>query len=962
MRSTSSTYKQIIASGETRNWKVNINMTLADDTQLTLTEENIMQGSFKIMTASSSDSTFDLGSAIIGKCSFTLDNWTDSFTDYDFFDATAVVWVKLVGDVEYHRIGFFTVDEPTYAGSLVQIEMLDNMWKLDRPFSEITLPTRRTCLNVVQAICSYCGVLLATQNFHGYDFVLTIPEQEMNCREVLQYIAMIGCNFCFMDDQGRLNLKWYDIADYEQSLDGGTFNTTTTPYSDGDDADGGNFTNYASGDDYDGGSFIGSSDVVYFTRLMSRNIGTDVLTITGVKFVIGENTYRIGQEGYVLTLENPFVNENNVTTVLNLIWDILQGFKIRTFNITALPDITPEVGDSVAISYKGNMVYSYLTNFTFTPSLCTASLGAETPTRNLTTRYSQAVQSAIEVARRETAQQISDYDLAVQEMNNLAIHAMGAYQDYEEIPTGGRIYYLSNKPITKDSDGHCHFETGSSVFKTTGDGLFVSTDGGQTWVNGYNTQTGELIVNVLYTIGLHADWIYTGTLTVGGSNVRTTNPEIVVKDSQNNVICTINSDGIIMGKGYIASSDYQDTTPVSPYSQAGMKIDVNNKYVKSPYFGFDETGSHLKGEIEAASGKIGAATITQDSIKILGDIELYKGTSTFKFVPTDYYFAEDFVLSLEAVDYQSGSATVTLVKHTNGTDTTVGTYTINSTDPVETALIDHTVGQNSGDYYQVTISGFAVSVNAHDVLLAYMGQEGFRGILQGMFKGHIESKSGTIHGNDYDGDGLYGDLAIRRTNGYNNAPAKIDIDTGSTNTLPDIVRTYSGGSQSVAWGDKQNFIPVDVNTPPQFQGKEGDLVFSVTNNPRILYRYENGAWVRVNFFGGSGGYAKVPLYDGGSPTAYAQYNTTIQLLDNVSNYDMLLILTSTAGDGGLSSFAVQYLVDTQEALLYTVCWQGYKERYWLADFSNDTYFTYTGNAPNETNRLPYIYKIFGIKY
>ena len=288
-----------------------------------------------------------------------------------------------------------------------------------------------------------------------------------------------------MDDQGRLNLKWYDIADYEQSLDGGTFNTTTTPYSDGDDADGGNFTNYASGDDYDGGSFIGSSDVVYFTRLMSRNIGTDVLTITGVKFVIGENTYRIGQEGYVLTLENPFVNENNV-------------------------------GDSVAISYKGNMVYSYLTNFSFTPSLCTASLGAETPTRNLTTRYSQAVQSAVEVARKETAKQISDYDLAVQEMNNLAIHAMGAYQDYEEIPTGGRIYYLSNKPITKDAQGQCHFETGSSVFKTTGDGLFVSTDGGQTWVNGYNTQTGELIVNVLYTIGLHADWIFTGTLTVGG--------------------------------------------------------------------------------------------------------------------------------------------------------------------------------------------------------------------------------------------------------------------------------------------------------------------------------------------------------------------------------------------------------------------------------------------------------------
>lgn len=844
MRSTSSTYKQIIASGETRNWKVNINMTLADDTQLTLTEENIMQGSFKIMTASSSDSTFDLGSAIIGKCSFTLDNWTDSFTRYDFFDATAVVWVKLVGDVEYHRIGFFTVDEPTYAGSLVQIEMLDNMWKLDRPFSEITLPTTRTCLNVVQAICSYCGVLLATQNFHGYDFVLTIPEQEMNCREVLQYIAMIGCNFCFMDDQGRLNLKWYDIADYEQSLDGGTFNTTTTPYSDGDDADGGNFTNYASGDDYDGGSFIGSSDVVYFTRLMSRNIGTDVLTITGVKFVIGENTYRIGQEGYALTLENPFVNENNVTTVLNLIWDVLQGFKIRTFDITVLPDITPEIGDSVAISYKGNMVYSYLTNFTFTPSLCTASLGAETPTRNLTTRYSQAVQSAVEVARRETAQQISDYDLAVQEMNNLAIHAMGAYQDYEDIPTGGRIYYLSNKPITKDTQGQCHFETGSSVFKTTGDGLFVSTDGGQTWVNGYNTQTGELIVNVLYTIGLHADWIYTGTLTVGGSNVRTTNPEIVVKDSQNNVICTINSNGIIMGKGYIASSDYQDTTPVSPYSQAGMKIDVNNKYVKSPYFGFDETGAHLKGEIEATSGRIGAASITNNAIKIDGEIPLFSGTGSYVFTPVDFGITEECKVVVSVVDEYTGTTTITLDKeYSDGsTPPSPTTYTLTDNTPMNIFLKPYKVG-TTDVYVKFTFNvGSARAVQIIlDTEIAYMGVGGFRGV----FNGVLKSPQGEIAGASYNPNGFTEGLYFNgMANGY---PAYVYVSPTAVirRYYDPVVGDYVSES-AFDIGDFQPKINLEI-IQPSGSADEGTLVFEGTDGvtQKKLWRRENNAWVRT---------------------------------------------------------------------------------------------------------------------
>ena len=955
MKTTSARFKQIMASGHARNYLVTVYMTLADNTSLTLTEDDIWSGSFSIETAVSSTTSFDIGCAIIGKCKFQLNNFDERFNQYDFFNATATVWVGLEGDINegsqtYYRMGFFTVDEPTFAGALISLELLDNMWKFDVPLEEVNLSYPVTIASAVGSVCTYCGVILGTQTFHGSSYQLAQkPEEEMNCREFLQYVAMIGCNFCVIDSTGALRIQWYDTSSIlADELDGGTFSTNTTPYSDGDTADGGNFTDYTSGDSYDGGTFTDNQSVAFFTRNFSTQLGTDEIEITGVKFVIDDTAYTIGSAGYVLELENPLVNASNVNAVLNLIWDVLEGFTLRTFNISTVSNLAVEVGDCCGImDLHGNMVYTFISNNSFGFTNHQVSMNAVSPTRSLTKRYSKTVQAAVEVARKQASEMISDYDLAVQMMNNLAINAMGAYQDYEDLATGGRIYYLSNMPITKDPQtGQCSFEVGSTVFKITGDGFFVSTDGGTTWTNGYDPNTGALVVNVLYAIGISAEWIKTGTLDVGGSG---TNAVIRVKDGQNNVICTIDTNGITMNKGVLQSADYSYTS--GKYADSGMIIDLVNTYMRSTAFYLNNSG-----------GNIGAATFTNDAIKIIGEIGLYSGTGTFKFVPIDYYFAADFVLSLEAVNYTSGSATVTLVKHTNGTDTTVGTYTINSTDPVETALIDHTVGQTDGDYYQLTISGFSVSVNAHDVLLAYMGQEGFRGILQGMFKGHIESKSGTIHGNDYDTSGLYGDLAISRQNGYNNALAKIDIDTGDTNRLPDIKRTYSGGTQSVAWGDKQNFIPVDTNTPPQWQGEEGDLVFSTTNNPRILYRYENGAWVRVNFFSGSGGFAKVTIYDSGSPTAYAQYNTTIQLLDNVSNYDMLLILTSTEGDGGLSSFAIHYLVDTQEALLYTVGWQGYKERYWMADFSNDTYFTYTGNAPNETNRNPYIYKIFGIKY
>lgn len=102
-------------------------------------------------------------------------------------------------------------------------------------------------------------------------------------------------------------------------------------------------------------------------------------------------------------------------------------------------------------------------------------------------------------------------------MNNLAVNAMGGYEEYEDLPTGGRVWYLSNRPITKNpTTGVCTFESGSTVYKKSGDGFFVSRDGGTTWVNGYNMSTGELVVNVLDAIGINFDWARGGTLTLGG--------------------------------------------------------------------------------------------------------------------------------------------------------------------------------------------------------------------------------------------------------------------------------------------------------------------------------------------------------------------------------------------------------------------------------------------------------------
>ena len=800
MRSTTATYRQIIASGNTRKFLVTINMTLADSTSLTITEADIMQSSFKILTASSGNDSFDIGSAVIGKCAFTLNNYDERFTEYDFFNATAVVWVGLDGDTtnnqqNYNRIGFYTVDTPQYAGSLVSLELLDNMWKFDVPLSEVNLTFPIDAVTAVNEVCTYCGVTLATQNFHGSAFRLPIaPENDMNCREFIQYVAMIGCNFCDIDSQGNLRIRWYATpATPSATLNGGSFDTDTTPYSDGDSADGGDFTTYMGGTSYDGGSFV-DNGVVSFTRLMSRTVGTDEITISGVKMKVGDTDHLIGLNGYVIELENPLVTDSTVNAVLNLIWDVLEDFKLRTFNITALPDVAPEVGDYCAISYKGSMVYSYITNYTFTPSLTTASLGAVTPTQTLTKRYSQAVRNAVDEARKVTDKAISDYDLAVQLMNDLAVNAMGGYEDYEDLPTGGRVWYLSNKPITKVNN-HCSFESGSTVFKKTGDGFFVSIDGGQTWQNGYNAQTGQLVVNVLNAIGISAEWIKTGILDVGGSG---TNATIRVKDAQNNVICTINQDGITMRKGVIQSADYSYTSGY--YSDSGMIIDLINTFMRATAFELHNDGGH-----------IGVAEFDEDSLQVVGDIELHNGSGTFEFKPTDYYIATDFKLLLQTT---SGTSTVSVYLHESSSETLIGTYTA-TTEGVETTTLDHTVGAEADEYYKIVCSD-PCKVSIVHAYLAYMGLDGFKGIFEGIVRGYLNATRGNLGKVYFDGNG---DFDVSQTGRFRieNNINRVAVTVPSSGT-PNLYRYTSGGTEDYAVWNSEFFSKVSTSFSPTGAG------------------------------------------------------------------------------------------------------------------------------------------------
>ena len=565
MIATSTEYKRQLIAGN-RNYAIKVVMTLADNTQLTLTNQHIWDNGITLDCAISSDSSFDIGAAIISNLKVVINNITETYSQYDFFNARLVLWLGVTGDVDeydqqvYYRIGYFVVDETSYNGSLITLSCLDNMTWFDVPFSEVTgisFPTTAGAL--IGAICSHVGVTLATASFPNYTTAIPVqPEQELNCREVLQYVAQMCCCYCKINTAGSLVLAWYDKSAMvvETDYDGGTFNTHTTPYSDGDNLEGGDFT-YTDTTDYDGGTFSDQQNYAYLAQNYQMEVSTDDIVITGCRVcntgneedaydeLVVDSTLEQTHERYVLVIENnPFITANNALAIATQVGTILAGLRIRAFNSRSLSDFSYETGDLVNIrDFRENNYYTWITKFVFTTNNSEQfSCGAESIKRKRETRYSDSIKTLAE-ANANASKKLSDYDNAVKAMNELAESAIG-YNKYQYLVNGAMVTWLySGSQITTTDPTNPKFPNSQNVFKITGDGVFISHDGGNTYDSGYDANSGTAILSLIYAVGLSADWINTGILKVGGTSGNV-NGKIEVKDAQDNLIGQWDKNGL----------------------------------------------------------------------------------------------------------------------------------------------------------------------------------------------------------------------------------------------------------------------------------------------------------------------------------------------------------------------------------------------------------------------------------
>lgn len=490
------------------------NIDFANSVHLELSGADFMANTIGYSQASSSTSSFDIGAAIIGKMSFSLNNYNGKFNSYDFTGSQITSWigVPLESTTELIKKGVFNIQQPDSYGTTIALTAYDNMSKFQKPYSEVNTSYPTTLQMIVADICLHCDVQIATPHFDNYTYSIpTRPDDKsMSCLDMIAYVAQLAGCFAMCDTNGRLVFKWYDMGALSgDSLDGGAFDVAN-PYATGDNADGGNFTDYSSGDNYDGGGF----DDEYFTlyAYTGLKVVTDDVVITGIKAIANDDDseHLYGATGYVLELSgNPLITSANAASIVEYLGAKIIGMRFRPFSAQAQSDPTIEPGDCCFIYDRDNNLYrSIITSINYSAGSRTSlACNAETPARNQATSYSQMAKTVGQV-KRDTTKKLSNYDKQVKAMNQLAANAMGFYTTYEDMEDGSRIAYMHDKPTIAES---------TIVYKETIDGFFLSQDGGETYIYGRDSN-GNVIVNILSAVGILFDWAKGGTLTLGGDN------------------------------------------------------------------------------------------------------------------------------------------------------------------------------------------------------------------------------------------------------------------------------------------------------------------------------------------------------------------------------------------------------------------------------------------------------------
>ena len=532
---------------------INVNcfadIVTASGEKIPISDSELWANGFEVNDSTSSNGTFTIGALIAGKLKIKLNNIYEDYSKYDFDKASVTAYVSKSfsdGTSEKLKIGEYRVSETSYDGSLITLTCLDNINNFNREYdSNLSYPA--TAYEVVRDACIKCDVPFTMARFDNSDYVINeIPSdnQKLTYGQVIAYILQLSGLWGKCGHDGELLIGWYDMSQFgSQNYNGGTFSTKTTPYSDGDTLNGGNFTDYSSGDSVDGGTFTETRNYHNIYTQKDLNVATDDVVITGVKVTVTSKEDKTkdvnalaGKEGYVVSIsDNPFISAEKAQTVANYIFKKIGGMRFRPLDATLLSNPLIESGDVALVTDRKQNTYScFISNRAFKVGSGTKiSCDAENASRNSADKFSNETKAIVQ-ARKVAQAQLSVYDKQMQLLTQLMSQSLGLFKTEQVQEDGSIIYIMHNKADLNSSN---------IQWKMTANGMAVSSDYGKTWNAGVD-KDGNAVFNIMSAIGINFDWAHGGTLTLGGEN--NVSGVQYVKDAKGKTLVTLDNKGLTL--------------------------------------------------------------------------------------------------------------------------------------------------------------------------------------------------------------------------------------------------------------------------------------------------------------------------------------------------------------------------------------------------------------------------------
>lgn len=416
MYSVSSAYKTQVKAA-TRDWAIKLALSLDSGETYELTERDIESGTFTYQESSTCSDTIQVGSVYSNSLDFSLINKDGRFNEANFQDAVVTPQIGLQlpdGTWEYVPLGKFNVYDPGKKLSTISMHSLDNMYKLNTPFSAVNIQYPINVAALVVGICDHCVVPISAQlttELMSLGITLnSFDPGDATCRDILGYVGcLLGKNLRF-NRLGILESFWYNTS-VDSTTDADTRNTS-------------DFSDFK-------------------------------VNITGVRLSDNAGTeYWKGNSSLVAQLDsNPLIqNEEVARETLLRVYTALTSVTYRPYTITYMGDPAIQAGDYVKhLRASGDLESIVMTSvFCFHGSATLSAVGTTAEQTRQATNTTKQVQQVAAQARVDLNQGLRSLESTMALQSDLITQALGFYPKivYDEDGRIKAVYMMSTPNST----------------------------------------------------------------------------------------------------------------------------------------------------------------------------------------------------------------------------------------------------------------------------------------------------------------------------------------------------------------------------------------------------------------------------------------------------------------------------------------------------------------------------------